>query len=412
MQRIDKLRMTATLLRPARVWTADFEEAREGFGVRVCGNRIEAVDRADAIRVDANVIDLPGTTLIPGLMDLHSHLFLHPYDITKWDDQVLKEAEAYRTARAVRHAHDTLQSGFTLLRDLGTEGAGYADVSLKRAIDEGHIPGPRLLVVTRAIVATGGYAPMRKNYRPDCCPHQGAEEASGVDEVVRAVRHQCAHGADWIKFYADYRVGPAGETMATFSVEELTALVEASHGLGRPVAAHAMSDEGMRRCIVAGVDTIEHGYGGTRETFRRMAEKKIAFLPTLTVCEAISEYFFGHVRGGPPDARMEEAADAFRFAREEGVIIGCGSDVGPFPHGESRREIAWMAKLGMSNRVALAAATSVNAAIIRRDDLGHIRPGYLADLVAVAGDPVQDLTALERVRYVMKDGTTVRRETA
>jgi imidazolonepropionase-like amidohydrolase len=404
--------VTDIFLKPARVWTADFEEAREGLCVLVRGNRIEAVDRIGAIRTDAETVDLPGMTLIPGLMDLHSHLFLHPYDLTKWDDQVLKQSEAYRTARAVRHAQDTLQSGFTLLRDLGTEGAGYADVSLKRAIDEGHIPGPRLLVVTRAIVATGGYAPMRRNYRPDCCPHQGAEEASGIDEIVRAVRHQCAHGADWIKLYADYRVGPAGETMATFSVEELTALVEISHGLGRPVAAHAMSDEGMRRCVLAGVDTIEHGYGGARETFRRMAEKKIAFLPTLTVCEAISEYFHGHVRGTPPDARMEEAANAFRFAREEGVVIGCGSDVGPFPHGESRREIAWMAKLGMSNRVALAAATSVNAAIIRRDDLGHMRQGYLADLVAVEGDPVQDLTALERVRYVMKDGLIVRRETA
>ena len=400
--------MTDILLRPARVWTADFEEPREGLGVLVRGNRIEAVERADIIRSDAEVIDLPGMTLIPGLMDLHSHLFLYPYNITKWDDQVLKESEAYRTARAVRHAHDTLQSGFTLLRDLGTEGAGYADVSLKRAIDEGHIPGPRLIVVTRAIVATGGYAPMRKNYRPDCCPHQGAEEASGVDEVVRAVRHQCAHGADWIKLYADYRVGAGGETVATFSVEELMALVEASHNLGRPVAAHAMSDEGMRRCVIAGVDTIEHGYGGTRETFQRMAEKNIAYLPTLTVCEAISEYFHGHVRGQPPDARMQEAANAFRLAREEGVVIGCGSDVGPFPHGESRREIAWMAHLGMSNREALAAATSVNAAIIRRDDLGHIRQGYLADLVAVKGDPTADLSALEQVRYVMKDGVTVR----
>jgi imidazolonepropionase-like amidohydrolase len=400
------------LLKPARVWTADFEGPREDFAVLVRGNRIEAVDRAAAIRAaDADVIDLPGTTLIPGLMDLHSHLFLYPYNITKWDDQVLKESEAYRTARAVQHARDTLMSGFTLLRDLGTEGAGYADVGLKRAIDEGHIPGPRLIVVTRAIVATGGYAPIRKNYRPDCCPHQGAEEASGVDEVVRAVRHQCAHGADWIKLYADYRVGAGGETVATFSIEELMALVATSHNLGRPVAAHATSDEGMRRCAIAGVDTIEHGYNGTRGTFRMMAEKKIAYLPTLTVCEAISEYFYGYIPGKtPPDARMEEAANAFRMAREEGVVIGCGSDVGPFPHGTSHREIAWMANLGMSNREALAAATSVSAAIIRRDDLGHICKDYLADLVAVEGDPVTDLTALERVRYVMKDGATFRRD--
>jgi imidazolonepropionase-like amidohydrolase len=397
--------LSGILLRPARVWTADFESPHEGLAVLVRGNRIDTVARAETIAADgAKVIDLPGLTLMPGLMDLHSHLFLYPYNITRWDDQVLKESEAYRTARAVQHARQTLASGFTLLRDLGTEGAGYADVGLKRAIDEGHIPGPRLIVGTRAIVATGGYAPLRKNYRPDCCPHQGAEEASGVDEIVRAVRHQCAHGADWIKLYADYRVGAGGETVATFTVEELMALVETAHGLGRPVAAHAMSDEGMRRCAIAGVDTIEHGYYGARETFRMMAEKKIAFLPTLTVCEAISEYFYGHVRGGAPDERMEAAANAFRLAREERVVIGCGSDVGPFPHGTSHREIDWMAKLGMSNREALAAATSVSAAIVRRGDLGHVRKDYLADLIAVDGDPTKDLSALQRVRYVMKDG--------
>ncbi|HEY5337565.1 MAG TPA: amidohydrolase family protein [Rhizomicrobium sp.] len=399
--------MTDILLRPARVWTADFEAPREGLAVLVRGNRIAAVERTDVIRSDAKVIDLPDTTLIPGLMDLHSHLFLYPYNITPWDDQVLKESEAYRTARAVQHARQTLEAGFTTLRDLGTEGAGYADVSLKRAIEEGHVPGPRLLVVTRAIVATGAYAPQRKNYRPDCCPHQGAEEASGIDEVVRAVRHQCAHGADWIKLYADYRVGPGGATVATFSLEELKALVTTAHDLGRPVAAHAMSDEGMRRCVLAGVDTIEHGCNGTRETFRMMAEKKIAFLPTLTVAEAMSEYFLGYVAGKtPPTARMEDAANAFRLAREEGVVIGCGSDVGPFPHGTNMRELHWMVKLGMSERQALAAATSVSAAIIRKDDLGHIRTNYMADLVAVDGDPTHDIAAIGKVRYVMKNGTS------
>ncbi|HSM94763.1 MAG TPA: amidohydrolase family protein [Rhizomicrobium sp.] len=396
------------LLKPARVWTAGYDAPREGYAVLVRGNRIAAVDRADALPKDARIIDLPGTTLLPGLMDLHSHLFLHPYDITSWDDQVLKESEAFRTVRAVKHAKDTLDGGFTLLRDLGTEGAGYADAALKRAIDGGIVPGPRLIVTTRAIVASGGYAPMRKNYRPDCCLHAGAEEASGVDECVRTVRHQAAHGADWIKLYADYRVGPNLETVPTFSADELKAMVAAAHDLGRPVAAHSMNDEAMNRCIDAGVDTIEHGYGGKRDTFKRMAERGIAFLPTLTVSEAISEYFYGYKRGGTPAPHMEQAHNAFRLAREEGVIIGCGSDVGPFPHGQSYRELEWMVKLGMSPREALEAATSVAAKIIRRDDLGHIRTDCLADLVAVDGRPVENISTVAHVRFVMKDGAVVR----
>ena len=397
-----------TLILPACVWTSGFDAPREGLAVLVRGNRIAAVDRADAIKDAVQMIRLPGMTLIPGLMDLHSHLFLHPYNLTAWDDQVLKESEALRTIRAVRHAKETLDAGFTLLRDLGTEGAGYADASLKRAIDGGIVPGPRLIVTTRAIVASGGYAPMRKNYRPDCCLHAGAEEASGVDECVRAVRHQAAHGADWIKLYADYRVGANGETVPTFSLEELKAIVDTARDLGRPVAAHSMNDEAMRRCIEAGVDTIEHGYSGTRETFKRMAEKNIAFLPTLTVAEAISEYFLGHTRGGAPTARMEDAANAFRLAREEGVVIGCGSDVGPFPHGESYRELEWMVKLGMSPLESLEAATAVSARIVRRDDLGHVRKDNLADLAAVDGNPTKDIGAIARVGFVMKDGAVIR----
>jgi imidazolonepropionase-like amidohydrolase len=393
------------LLRPARVWSDG--EMHAGWSVLVRGERIAAAGPAiDAGGAEA--VDLKGLTLLPGLMDLHSHLFLHPYNEVAWDDQVLKQSEAYRTVRAVMHAEATLRAGFTLLRDLGTEGAGYADVALKRAIEEGLIPGPRLVVVTRAIVATGSYGPARAKFRPDCCFPQGAEEASGIDEVVRAVRHQASHGADWIKVYADYRAGPGGETVATFSIDELKALVETAHSLGRPVAAHATSNEGMRRAAMAGVDTIEHGYGGARETFALMKKNAIAFLPTLTVCEALCEYFHGHVRGGDPHPRMVEAANAFRNARAEGVTIGCGSDVGPFPHGENLRELQWMEKLGMSANEALLAATAVNAKILRREhELGSVKENYLADLIAVDGDPSRDLGALAAVSFVMKGGRGV-----
>lgn len=399
---------TPIVLRPARVWSAG-DGVREGLCVCVRGNRIAVVGSTEEMPGGARVIDLPGQTLMPGLMDLHSHLFLHPYDETPWDDQVLKEAEAYRTVRAVRHAQATLDAGFTLLRDLGTEGAGFADVALKRAIEEGLIAGPRLVVATRAIVATGSYGPQRKKFRPDCCLAQGAEEASGRDEVVRAVRHQASHGADWIKVYADYRSGPKDETVATFSEDELKALVETSHSLGRPVSAHATSDEGMRRATAAGVDTIEHGFGGTATTFATMAKSRIALLPTLTVAEAIAEYFLGYVPGGALHPHILEAERAFRTARAEGVTIGCGSDVGVFAHGDNRRELGLMVRFGMSPEEALTAATSVNARIIGREsDLGRLRPNYLADLVGVEGDPSRDIAALARVLFVMKEGIVFR----
>jgi imidazolonepropionase-like amidohydrolase len=399
------------LLQPDCIWSDG--ETHRGQCVLVEGERIAAVGGRQAIGEtgDAEIVDLPGATLLPGLMDLHSHLFLHPYNETSWDDQVLKEAEAYRTLRAARHAEATLLAGFTTLRDLGTEGAGYADVSLKRAIAEGIAIGPRLFVAGRAIVATGSYGPARRNYRTDCCFPQGAEETSGAEELVRAVRHQAAHGADWIKLYADYRTGPSGETRPTFSESELSAAVEAAHDSGRPVSAHAMTDEAMRRCAAAGVDTIEHGYGGSRQTFALMAKKGIAFLPTLTAVEAISEYFRGYVAGESDSTEsMQLAEQGFRNALAEGVTIGCGSDVGVFAHGTNVRELVWMTRLGMSPSQALAAVTSVSAKILRREnELGAIRPGYLADLMAVAGDPTADIAALWSVRLVMKEGTIHRR---
>ena len=221
----------AVLLRPAQVWTAG-EPPHRGWVVLTDGAHIAAVGPAATVQrpAGAEVIELPGATLLPGLMDIHSHLFLHPYNETLWNDQVLKEPVPYRTLRAARQARATLMAGFTTLRDLGTEGAEYADVSLRQAIEDGLVDGPRLFVATRAIVATASYGPAPRSLRPDvCCTPQGAQEASGAAEVIRAVREQAGRGADWIKVYADYRWGPGGTQQPTFSEEELKALVETAH---------------------------------------------------------------------------------------------------------------------------------------------------------------------------------------
>src|SRR3989475_12974210 len=272
-----------SLLKPARIWDGEAAALRDGWVVLVRGERIEAVGPASEVKVpaDARVIDLPGTTLMPGLIEAHSHVLLHPYSETSWNDQNAHEALSLRVARATNHLRSELMAGFTTIRDLGTEGAGYADVGLKQAVQQGIIPGPRMLVATRAIVATGSYGP--KGYAPEWTVPQGAEEADGIDGLTRVVREEIGRGADWVKVYADYRWGAGGAAHATFTLEELKLAVEIAKSAGIPVSAHSTSTEGARRAILAGVETIEHGDGLTPELFRLMKERGVALCPTLSV---------------------------------------------------------------------------------------------------------------------------------
>jgi imidazolonepropionase-like amidohydrolase len=396
------------LLKPDRVF--DGETMQTGWVVLVKNNKIEqAGSMMFKLPAGTEVIELKGMTLLPGLIEGHSHLFLHPYNETSWDDQVLKESRAERTARAVNHAKATLMAGFTTVRDLGTEGAMYDDVGLKKTIEKGVIPGPRMIVATRAIVAKGTYGP--RSPSPDVELPQGAEEVAGLEELSNATRSQIGYGADVIKVYADYRYGPNGEAMPTFSQTELELIVDIATSSGRKVVAHASTAEGMKRAINAGLSTIEHGDGGTEEVFKIMKEKKVALCLTLAAGDAIQQYR-GWKKGIDPEPQsITNKKKSFQLALKSGVTICMGGDVGVFTHGENAREMELMVDYGMKPVDVLKSSTSINADVFGyANKIGRIKKDLFADLIAVDGDPSIDIKNIRKIKLVMKDGVVYKKE--
>ena len=394
---------SVTLLTPARVF--DGEETHADWIVLVKGNFILYAGNADdapATDVD-RTIDLAGQTLLPGLIEGHSHILLHPYDETVWNDQVLKESIAERVARAVNHVRNSLMAGVTTMRDLGSEGAGFADVGVRDSINKGIIPGPRLLVAGKALVATGSYGP--KGFHEGVDVPLGAETADGYDDLIRVVRSQIGRNIDFVKVYADYRWGPDGAASPTFTQRELETIVEVTQSSGRPVVAHASTAEAMTRAILAGVETIEHGDGATAEVYKLMVEHNVALCPTLAAGDAIAQYSGWNKGVDPEPPRLQNKRRSFKAALDAGVTICFGGDVGVYPHGDNVRELEMMVDYGMSAEAVLRSATSINAGLFHiANKVGRIRTGLLADIIAVEGDPGRDISVLRNVRLVMKDG--------
>jgi imidazolonepropionase-like amidohydrolase len=390
-----------TLLKPDRVF--DGKEMHDNWVVLVDGNRITQVGLMSNMKlpIGTEVIDLKGKTIMPGLIEGHSHILLHPYNETSWNDQVLKESPVERSIRAVNHMEASLMSGVTTMRDLGSEGAGYSDVYIKKSTEEGIIIGPRLLVAGPAIVATGAYGP--KGFHDGVKVPLGAEEASG-DEVIKTVRRQLGGGVDFIKIYADYRWASEEPSNPTFSIDEIKLMVETAESAGRYAVAHATTPEGMRRAILGGVETIEHGDGGTAEIFELMKQNNVALCPTLAAGDAVLQYNGWKKDSDPEPLRIIKKKTSFKLALESGVAIAFGGDVGVFTHGENYRELELMVDYGMSNKRVMQSATSVNATLFHLQDLGEIKKDFLADVIAVDGNPFEDIKVMRNVLFVMKDG--------
>jgi len=394
------------LLKPERVF--DGNEMHNNWVVLVKGEMITYAGPESGLKIPkgTKTLDLNDMTLMPGLIEGHSHLLLHPYNETPWNDQVLKESPVERSLRGANHARASLMSGVTTMRDLGSEGAGYADVYLKQSIDKGIIPGPRLLVAGPAIVATGAYGP--KGFHDGVNVPLGAESTSGIEGVIATARRQLGKGADFIKVYADYRWQPGAPSQPTFLQEELNAMVATATSAGSYVVAHASTPEGMKRAIMAGVETIEHGDGGTLEVFSMMKEKGVVFYPTLAAGDAIEQYR-GWKKGLELDTdRIQNKRASFKLALQSGVTIGFGGDVGVYTHGENYRELELMVDYGMSPIDVLRAATSINARTFHLDILGEIKTGFIADLIAVQGNPAKDITQLKNVQLVLQSGKIIK----
>ena len=397
-----------TVLRAARMIDARGDNVIAPAVIVVRGNKIESAGTSAAVPQGAQVIDLGDVTLMPGLIDAHTHIMLQG-DVTsaEYDDQLFKESMPYRALRASRAVKIALERGFTAMRDLETEGAMYTDVDVKKAINNGVIPGPRLQVSTRAMSVTGGYGP--SGYSPEVTFPMGVQIVDGVEGGRKAVRKQIAHGADWIKVYADrsYFVDKDGKlsSIPTFTLDEMKAIVDEAHRLRHKVAAHAMARPGIENAVTADVDSIEHGIAIPDDLLDRMKAQGTYLCPTLTVTEYVAPG-----RGGVWAKTIPEFHhDSFARALRKGVKIAFGTDVGGFPWDMNQaREFSYETKFGMTPMQAIKSATIVAAQLMGWDDrIGTIESGKFADIVAVPGNPLNDITAMEHVSFVMKDGAVV-----
>lgn len=408
---------SVVLIQAGRLIDVRGGRAVENQGILLEGERIKAVGPLAEIQKNApalaRVIDLSRATVLPGLADCHTHILLQG-DVTAadYDEQLLKESIPYRTIRATVAVRTGLMNGFTVMRDLETEGAMYADVDVKQAINRGVIPGPRMFVSTRAFSATGMYPLL--GYSWELKLPEGVQIVDGADNIRKAVREQVKYGADWIKFYADrryYLKNGALHSWVNFTDEEMKAMVDEAHRLGRRVAAHAMGWEGIDASLKTGVDSIEHGYGLDEELMDRMVRQGTYWCPTIYVGVYVAE---GRATAGAPIwlTMRDLEAKAFPVALRKGVKIAYGTDAGGYAWTENQaKEFAYMVRYGMTPMQAIQSATIAAADLLERpNDLGALEAGKYADIIAVAGDPLRDITELERVRFVMKGGEVYRNE--